>query len=176
MRIFITILFASLFTGNVHSQKCWKPRNVNYIITKVACKVNTNIIKYDAWQLNYKKFKKIAAKAKPQSFNVDNVFIELPFENASIRKFRIYDSETMTPDLAKQFPNIKSYYGECVDDKLIKARIDFNDLGFHALISNSQGLQWLLEPFCVSTKLFYCSYNKTDYNSEREPFNEERRR
>ena len=176
MRVIITIIIAALFANKVQAQKCWKQRTVGYVITKTKCNANTNISKFDTWQLNYKKLKKQASRAKPQSQKENNVIIELPIENGIIKKFRIFDAETMSPDLSKQFPEIRSYFGQCVDDKLLSVRLDINDLGFHALVSNSQGLQWLVEPFCKSTTQFYCTYHKADYKSEREPFNEERRR
>jgi hypothetical protein len=102
------------------------------------------------------------------------VIIEIPSPDGDVIKFEMYQSQTMSPELAKQFPELKSYMGNAVADKSTTIRANINETGFHALITSTKG-QWLVEPYCIrKSKDFYCCYWKSDFKSNREPFNENR--
>lgn len=173
-------LFLFLFfyceTNLVFAQKLWSIKSLEQISKKVKlCTSNDKITKFQTWELNLNRLSKIAAKS-PTKVNgkANKVIITLPCADGVIRHFMLYDSNTMSAELAKQFPGIKSYVGECLEDKLITARIDKNELGLHVLINDSKGEIFLIEPYCKSTTKYYCSYLKSDYKSDREPFHEGR--
>ncbi len=168
----VSVLFF-IFINPILGQKLWQKKNEASILKNLgSCKSNNKIRKFETWQLNLKRFKKISDKAKSKEFKIENIIISLPYVDGLLKHFKIYDSNTMSPELAKQFPNIKSYLGECIEDKLLTARIDLNDFGLHVLINNSQGQIYLIEPYCNTTNVYYHSYLKSDYNSDRKPFYE----
>ena len=175
-RYLFLFLFFCIEVNSAFAQKLWSIRSEQQILKKVkSCSTNDKISKFQTWELNLNRLSKIAVKS-PSKGNgkVSSVIITLPCADGVIRHFMLYDSNTMSAESAKQFPGIKSYVGECVEDKLITARIDKNDLGLHVLINNSKGEIFMIEPYCKATTKYYCSYLKSDYKTDREPFHEGR--
>ena len=60
--------------------------------------------------------------------------IEIPMPDGKSAKFHIWETPIMETALAKQFPNIKTFTGQGIDDKTATIKIDWNDFGFHAMI------------------------------------------
>jgi hypothetical protein len=63
--------------------------------------------------------------------------LSLPMPNGTLARFRIEESPVMEPEMASQFPEIKSYRGQGIDDPVLTTRVDWSPLGLHALILNS---------------------------------------
>jgi len=60
-------------------------------------------------------------------------------------RFCITESPMMEPDLAAQFPEIKTYEGQGVDDRSMTARLDWTPAGFHAMVLSS-GDTFFIDP------------------------------
>ena len=67
-----------------------------------------------------------------QSAKSTNVMISLPMPDGRYLRFRIEESPIMESGLAAQFPEIKTYRAQCVDDGTITARFGWTSGGFHA--------------------------------------------
>lgn len=158
------------------SNKIWQLQSNEAFANKISdCKVYNQISKYTAWKTNFEKLKH-QLQTIPVEYAKDQlpVIVEFPDRNGKLIAFKMYQSQTMSAELAKQFPELKSFMGNAVKDNSITIRANLNETGFHALLSSTQG-QWLIEPYCSGiSKDYYCCYSKSDFNSNREPFNEKR--
>ena len=62
-----------------------------------------------------------------------NVILSFPDENGQFERFRIVEASVLHPDLAEQFPDIKSYAGQGVDDPTAVIRFSISPLGFQSM-------------------------------------------
>ena len=67
----------------------------------------------------------------------------------------------MAPPLAAQFPEIRTYRGEGLDDPTATTRFDMTPAGFHAIVLSSQGTV-VIEPAARGRAGQYVSYNQRD--------------
>ncbi len=84
--------------------------------------------------------------------------ITLPTLDRSFININLRGSGTMSSELAKKFPNIKSYLGEGVGNSSIKVRIDKNSSGLFAMIVKD-GETYFVNPV-EKGSLIYIVYDK----------------
>ena len=75
--------------------------------------------------------------------------IHLPMPDGSIAGFEIYESPVMHADLARKYPDIRTFKVYGIDDPLATGRLDITPLGFHAMLHTSQG-RLLLDPHDIA--------------------------
>jgi hypothetical protein len=89
------------------------------------------------------------------------VIIPIPLPNGSTSRFRFVESPIMEPGLAAQFPNLKTYSGQGLDDPSASIRFDLTQVGFHAMILTA-GTTIYVDPLAKGNSTVYVSYFKSD--------------
>ena len=74
----------------------------------------------------------------PQA-NAGGVELDLPWPDGGIRRFRVEESPIMDPGLAAQFPELRTYRGQGIDDRTASLRFDSTPSGFHAMALSADG-------------------------------------
>gem|GEM_PF-332424 len=64
---------------------------------------------------------------------VSNVVLSFPNADGEFERFRIFEASVLHPDLAAQYPNIKSYAGQGIDDPTAVIRFSVSPLGFQSM-------------------------------------------
>ena len=67
----------------------------------------------------------------------------------------------MSPELAAEFPTIKTYRGQGIDQPAATIRLDYTEHGFHAQVLSPDG-QYYVDPYFHLQTDFYMSYFKQD--------------
>ena len=59
------------------------------------------------------------------------VVMDVPLPDGSIQRFRMEETTVLSPEMAADFPNWKTFVGYGIDDPMATGRFDWNALGFH---------------------------------------------
>ena len=100
-------------------------------------------------------------------FLANAVELSIPTPQGGFERFAIVEAPVMQPELAAQFPNIKTYRGFGLDQPAATIRLDFTELGFHAQVLSPDG-QYYVDPYFHLQTDLYMSYYKHDAIKNRE--------
>jgi hypothetical protein len=99
------------------------------------------------------------------SLRNSKVIIDLPLPDGSIQKFRVVEAPVMAPELAAQFPNIKTFNVEGVDDARANGKLDWTDFGFHGMIRRPSG-DIFVDPYSRNNTADYITYFTADFKKD----------
>lgn len=95
------------------------------------------------------------------------VTLALPMPDGSALRFSIEESPIMEPGLAVQFPEIKTYRGQGLDDQTATTRFGWTSAGFHAIVLRASGTVYI-DPYRLGDTVHYISYAKRDLRARAE--------
>ena len=82
----------------------------------------------------------------------------LPLPDGSFQRFHIEESPVVDAELVAQYPEIKSYRGQGIDDATATVRFDWTPLGFHALVLSVGRPAVNIQPSNSNDLTAYASY------------------
>ena len=126
---------------------------------------------YRTFHLDQKQLALILAGA-PKEFSqaaAAKVTITIPMPDGGLARFYIEESPIMEPELAAQFPQIKTYKCQGIDDQTATARVDWTPDGFHAMILSAENTVYV-DPYSKGDTANYISYYKRDYGKQGQGF------
>ncbi len=115
------------------------------------------------YRLQEEGLTKILKETPPERSRLNNLpILPLPMPNESVMRFRIWESPVMDATLAAQYPEIKSYSGQGIDDPAWTVRFDWTPQGLHAFASDgAQTVQ--IHPIERGERERYVSYYGREY-------------
>jgi hypothetical protein len=123
-----------------------------------------NVTQFTAWSIDQKELRN-SLKDVPLEFTqeaMNNSFVfPLPTPEGSFSRFELYESPIMEPALAAQFPDIKTYRGQGIDDPAATLRVDVSHLGLRAQVLSPNGAYYI-DPYWHLSDRAYVSYYKRD--------------
>ena len=164
MKIILILIFIISSYSNISAQD-----NYNKW-TKIIGKVNSRgerwIIpqKYETIGTNFDDLKTYINNAPFEHISGSLILpftIELPMPDGRYSKFYIYEYSMMEPELAQQFPEMKTYSIKGIDDPYATGKLDVTILGFHAMVLTVNG-DYYIDPFSTNDNNTYISYYKSD--------------
>lgn len=87
------------------------------------------------------------------------VLVSLPMPDRTFVRFRVEESPVLAPELAAQFPAIKTYRGRSIDDPTTTTRFGVTPNGFHAIVLSTYGTV-VIEPDRNERPGNYISYDQ----------------
>ncbi|MCX7992116.1 MAG: M12 family metallo-peptidase [Fimbriimonadales bacterium] len=97
-----------------------------------------------------------------------HVVISLPMPDGSFQRFAVVESPILSPELAKRYPDIKTFVAQGVDNPVATARLDFTPNGFHAMIITPESTAFI-DPYGPEAPEVYICYDRRDSKRQRPP-------
>ena len=121
--------------------------------------------RYHTSRLDHRKLLDLLARVPLERFDDAQkveVVIELPWPDGSFKRFYVEESPIMQPELASQFPDLKTYRGQGLDDVTASVRFDWTPSGFHAMVLSGEGTVFI-DPHSPADTQNYIAYYGRDY-------------
>jgi subtilisin-like proprotein convertase family protein len=114
--------------------------------------------KFKLFEFNYEKFvKQLVNVPNRDGFSgISNVIVSLPSPNGKLERYRIVEASTFEPELQAQYPEIRSYAGQGVDNTSNSLRFAISPYnGISATIrSASEETTFIIDPITSDYKNF----------------------
>ena len=112
---------------------------------------------FEAFSLAADSFRSLLDAAPLEFTQAAPTEIRLPDPDGKMARFNIVESPIMAPELAKKFPQIKTYSGQGLDDPAATLRFDVTPAGFHAQVLSPRGAYYI-DPYYHLDDSLYASY------------------
>ncbi|MFD0964661.1 zinc-dependent metalloprotease [Pseudofulvibacter geojedonensis] len=113
---------------------------------------------YNLYQLNLNDLKAELASVSTAKSSSKTLIIPGPYK--TFQKFEVIEASNLAPELAAQFPNIKSYIGKGLDDPTAIARFSIANDGLHIMISSGKYSTFYIDPYTKNNEN-YIAYTKS---------------
>ncbi|GHC48764.1 zinc-dependent metalloprotease [Ulvibacter litoralis] len=125
---------------------------------------------YDLFRLNTANLKAMLSEAPSRDqLATSQVIIQLPTLNGEMQSFRVVEAPTFTEGLQAQFPEIRSYAAQGIDDPTAIARFSVSPLGLNAMISSANHETTYIDPY-TRNKEFYIGYSRSSMPADSNTF------
>jgi subtilisin-like proprotein convertase family protein len=102
----------------------------------------------------------LSSASSRSSATAKSVIITLPNAEGVLENFEVFEASNFDTDLQAQFPEIRSYAGNGVDDKTAIVRISMDPRGIQTMVSRADKATEFMEPYSQDGKV-YAIYNSS---------------
>ena len=154
----IVIVFFSLHVGAQDSNKLWtsvnetKAKQSEQVLRKIS------LTKEKFYQLDIQGLNNALINVGNRE-NIGNTVISLPNSEGKINNYRVFEASIMAPELQAQFPNIRTYAGQGINNPTEIVRLSITPKGFHAMFLGTPNGTQFIDPFSVEGNI-YTVYSK----------------
>ena len=164
-----TLLLLTIAIGFAQGKNdLWKKSNSFEAFKKTP---KNHLPQKNIFKLDLLNMEKMLNKA-PKRANVNitqHLIISLPNGEGVLENFKVFENSVMEPELAKKYPNIKSYVAVGVDNPLARAYFSYSPLGFKSMILYPDQSSVFIEPISDNSDT-YSVYKKSDKEEVLEEF------
>ena len=152
------LLFFSLFVLGVtfsQTDKAWSTyKGQNIIISKTAERESFPV-DFTLMELDLNSLRQVALTAPIRSIeNRSNVIISIPNSDGKIERYRIHEASNFDDELQAQFPEIRSYVGQGIDDKYAVLRMSLDPRGIQTMVLRAGKPAEFMEPYSQDGKIY----------------------
>jgi hypothetical protein len=160
----LLIVFSLVLTNFSYSQteKAWSNYKGQDVKVAISAQRESFPQEFELMQLDLTILRQVLLTASDRfAENRTSAIISLPNAEGKLERFRVYEASNFAPDLQAQFPEIRSYVGQGIDDKYARLRLSINPRGINTMVSRADKPSEYMEPYSVDGRIHVV------YNSER---------
>jgi len=90
-----------------------------------------------------------------------STLLELPHPGGGLARFLVIESPVMATELARKFPETRTFRGQGLDDPSASVRFDVGPRGFSAQVLSVEGT-WYVEPWAPGVSDIVASFYRRD--------------
>lgn len=164
--LLIALLAFASYSGNAQTERAWTSvKDKNFQTAQSASRISFpnefKMFRLDATVIRQ------ALAAAPARFAArqSGVVISLPNVDGNLERFEMFEASNFDPALQAQFPQIRSYVGRGIDDKLAVLRLSIDPSGIQTMIFRTDKRNEFMEPYSADGTVyavFHSSRNKAD--------------
>lgn len=158
--------FSSYNFSQSFSSTIWT--DVNEASIELVGEKLINPLVYRTLKLDIQNLNQVLNTAPKEEFvplKNSNTIIDLPHPKGGLNSFYFVESPVMEEELSANFPEIRTYVGQGIDDPYAWVRFDFTPHGFHAMIRTVNG-SYFIDPHNQGDIEHYISYYVKDFVRE----------
>mgnify|MGYP006199877243 FL=1 len=155
-RILIFSFILLSFCSYAQNKGAWSEVQNSYEFTQTKLRRDVLPDQYRLFSFDYSKFKSqlVNVPVRGEFTGVSNVIVSFPMPDGTMEDFRIIEASTFEESLQNQFPEIRSYAGQGVNDPSNVIRFSVSPYnGVSALVrSGSKGTTFIIDPISMDYK------------------------
>ena len=159
------VLLVLIVTHSGFSQE--KGKSFWSSVTKSNFEQNSKTIVYPeqatTYSLNVNEMKQVLINSPKRSDVLaknSNVILQFPNSEGKFESFRIVEASTMAPELQAQFPGIRSYAGQGIEDPAATIRFSVSsENGLSSMVRSGKSVTTFIEPYNLGNNI-YVVYNR----------------
>lgn len=165
-------LFAFLTISNFYAQSAWQKLSTSEVERSSSLN-NLNKDYFQTYQLDFNVFKNQLSNASLRGNSNSNsqVIISFPNEYGQMENFRVYETQVLSPQLALEFPNIKTYIGFGVENLGARIRFSVTPQGVQTMASYTDKPHSFIVPLSKNETNQYIAYNRNSKANLKKEFN-----
>ena len=158
-----TLLVVSSMAIAQNGNSLWKN---NTITAKAKTISGAKLPQKNLYDLDLNALHQVLMTSPKRMFNAQksNTLITLPNAEGSLEAFRVFENPVMDPVLAAEYPEIKSYVAEGVENPGTRVYFSLSPLGFKSMTLKPGKPIVFIEPVTADMKT-YSVYSKIDYKT-----------
>jgi subtilisin-like proprotein convertase family protein len=160
----LLIVFSLVLTNFSYSQteRAWSNYKGQDVKVAISAQRESFPQEFELMQLDLTVLRQVLLTASDRfAENRTSAVISLPNAEGKLERFRVYEASNFAPELQAQFPEIRSYVGQGIDDKYARLRLSINPRGINTMVSRADKPSEYMEPYSVDGTVHVV------YNSER---------
>ncbi|NRD18675.1 T9SS type A sorting domain-containing protein [Winogradskyella eckloniae] len=95
--------------------------------------------------------------------NPGNTIVSFPNSEGELNNFRVFEASMMEPALQAEYPNLRTYAGQGIDNPSEIIRFSITQKGLHAMVINTAKGTQFIDPFSVDGTI-YTVYSRSNLN------------
>ncbi len=115
---------------------------------------------YQLFELDQQAFGQLLQTAPTRKSRItSNTLLSIPSQDGKMITYRVLEASVLSDELKAQYPNIKSYVAQGVEDPSSIARFSVSPYGVHVMVSSPKHKTIYIDPY-TKDKKFYIHYSK----------------
>lgn len=159
--LLVVFSILSMSFGYSQTEKAWKPFNGKDVVVAKTAERQSFPQDFTLIQLNLASLKQVLYTATDRfAENKSAAIISIPNPDGKLERFSVYEASNFDSELQSQFPDIRSYVGQGIDDKYAILRMSIDPRGIQTMVFRADKGSEFMEPYSQDGTV-YAVYNSS---------------